>query len=111
MSADQANLTEAKQRQRDEFNKRLLAALALKATKNAADSVDEVDGNHKNDNILVKIVKRKYSFIEQFDKSEAIQAQKIAEIDFVADLDKDDVIFIFLGTVYLGENSICSALS
>ena len=61
--------------------------------------VDEVDGQ-KDENILVKIVKKKYELIEQFDKSEQIQIQRNAELEFVNDLDKDEVIFVFLGNFY-----------
>ena len=98
MSANEDNLNEAKRIQREEFNKRLLAAMALKAA--AQSDVDEVDG--KNDeNILVKIVKKKYEFIQKFDQSEAIQIQRNAELEFVKELDKDEVIYLFLGNVYL----------
>ena len=98
MSANEDNLNEAKRIQREEFNKRLLAAMALKAA--AQNDADEVDGK-ENENILVKIVKKKYEFIEKFDQSEAIQIQRNAEIEFVKDLDKDEVIYVFLGNVYL----------
>ena len=73
MSANEDNLNEAKRIQREEFNKRLLAAMALKNA--AGNDVDEVDGK-KDENILVKIVKKKYGFIETFDQSEAIQIQR-----------------------------------
>ena len=98
MSANENNLNEAKRVQQEEFNKRLLAAMALKqaAAKNV---VDEVDGND-NEDILVRIVKKKYEFIEKFDQSEQIKIQRSAELEFVKDLDKDEVIFVFLGTVY-----------
>ena len=98
MSANEDNLNEAKRIQREEFNKRLLAAMALKAA--AQNDADEVDGK-KDENILVKIVKKKYEFIEKFDQSEAIQIQRNAEIEFVKDLDKDEVIYVFLGNAYL----------
>ena len=97
MSANENNLNEAKRIQREEFNKRLLAAMALKTS--TGKDVDEVDGQ-KDENILVKIVKKKYELIEQFDKSEQIQIQRNAELEFVNDLDKDEVIFVFLGIVY-----------
>ena len=97
MSANEDNLNEAKRIQREEFNKRLLAAMALK--KAADNDVDEVDGK-EDENILVKIVKKKYEFIQKFDQSEAIQIQKNAELEFVKDLDKDEVIYLFLGNVY-----------
>ena len=97
MSANEDNLNEAKRIQREEFNKRLLAAMALKAA--AQSDVDEVDGN-EDENILVKIVKKKYEFIQKFDQSEAIQFQRHAELEFVKDLDKDEVIYLFLGNVY-----------
>ena len=97
MSANENNLNEAKRIQREEFNKRLLAAMALKTS--TEKDVDEVDGQ-KDENILVKIVKKKYELIEQFDKSEQIQIQRNAELEFVNDLDKDEVIFVFLGIVY-----------
>ena len=98
MSANEDNLNEAKRIQREEFNKRLLAAMALKAA--AQNDADEVDGK-EDENILVKIVKAKYEFIEKFDQSEAIQIQRNAEIEFVKDLDKDEVIYVFLGNGYL----------
>ena len=97
MSANENNLNEAKRIQREEFNKRLLAAMALKTS--TEKNIDEVDGQ-KDENILVKIVKKKYELIEQFDKSEQIQIQRNAELEFVNDLDKDEVIFVFLGIVY-----------
>ena len=97
MSANENNLNEAKRIQREEFNKRLLAAMALKTS--TEKDVDEVDGQ-KDENILVKIVKKKYELIEQFDKSEQIQIQRNAELEFVNDLDKDEVIFVFLGNFY-----------
>lgn len=98
MSANEDNLNETKRIQREEFNKRLLAAMALK--KAAEIDVDEVDGK-EDENILVKIVKKKYEFIENFDHSEAIKIQRNAELEFVKDLDKDEVIYLFLGNVYL----------
>ena len=98
MSANEDNLNEAKRIQREEFNKRLLAAMALKAA--AQNDADEVDGK-EDENILVNIVKKKYEFIEKFDQSEAIQIQRNAEIEFVKDLDKDEVIYVFLGNAYL----------
>ena len=97
MSANENNLNEAKRIQREEFNKRLLAAMALK--KSTGKDLDEVDGQ-EDENILVRIVKKKYEFIEQFDKSEQIQIQRNAELEFVNDLDKDEVIFVFLGNFY-----------
>ena len=98
MSANENNLNEAKRAQKEEFNKRLLAAMALKQA-TAKEVVDEVDGND-NETILDKIVKKKYEFIEKFDQSEQIKIQRIAELEFVKDLDKDEVIFVFLGIVY-----------
>ena len=98
MSANENNLNEAKRAQKEEFNKRLLAAMALKQA-TAKKVVDEVDGND-NETILDKIVKKKYEFIEKFDQSEQIKIQRIAELEFVKDLDKDEVIFVFLGIVY-----------
>ena len=98
MSANENNLNEAKRAQKEEFNKRLLAAMALKQA-TAKEVVDEVDGND-NETILDKIVKKKYEFIEKFDQSEQIKIQRSAELEFVKDLDKDEVIFVFLGIVY-----------
>ena len=98
MSANEDNLNEAKRIQREEFNKRLLAAMALKAA--VRNDVDEIDGK-EDENILIKIVKKKYEFIEQFDQSEEIKIQRNAELEFVKDLDKDEVIYVFLGSVFL----------
>ena len=78
MSANENNLNEAKRAQKEEFNKRLLAAMALKQA-TAKKVVDEVDGND-NETILVKIVKKKYEFIEKFDQSEQIKIQRSAEL-------------------------------